>query len=200
MSYRSFKRALGETNLERKCRFLFGTCLLVLISGSFWWYSTATDRDRLRVPESLRRQGAGRLRHARCAQGDRRRRRCPTVLAVGRLENQTNESLADLFRSQQIHVGDPLPENPANAKQPDEQFEFEWMNEWTDFADEMRAKAASMTRRSMQAYDDPDNQLWHESPAERRRLVRLLSTRLRQDGLRRLPQAEGTRRIWCCPT
>jgi hypothetical protein len=44
MSYRSFKRALGETNLERKCRLLFGTCLLVLISGSFWWYSTATDQ------------------------------------------------------------------------------------------------------------------------------------------------------------
>ena len=44
MSYRSFKRALGETNLERKCRLLFGSCLLVLISGSFWWYGTRTDK------------------------------------------------------------------------------------------------------------------------------------------------------------
>ncbi len=36
MSYRSIKRVLGETSLERKCRFLFGACLLLLITGSFW--------------------------------------------------------------------------------------------------------------------------------------------------------------------
>jgi signal transduction histidine kinase len=34
--YRSLKRALGETNLERKCRWLFGICLLALISAAFW--------------------------------------------------------------------------------------------------------------------------------------------------------------------
>lgn len=44
MSYRSFRRVLGETSLERKCRFLFGACLLVLITGSFWWYGSQTDR------------------------------------------------------------------------------------------------------------------------------------------------------------
>ncbi len=43
MSYRSFKRVLGETNLERKCRTLFGVCLLILISGSFWWYGRQTE-------------------------------------------------------------------------------------------------------------------------------------------------------------
>lgn len=43
MSYRSFKRVLGETSLERKCRFLFGACLLLLITGSFWMYGTLTD-------------------------------------------------------------------------------------------------------------------------------------------------------------
>lgn len=43
MSYRSFKRVLGETSLERKCRFLFGACLLSLITGSFWWYSSVTE-------------------------------------------------------------------------------------------------------------------------------------------------------------
>ena len=36
MSYRSIKRVLGETSLERKCRLLFGACLLLLISGAFW--------------------------------------------------------------------------------------------------------------------------------------------------------------------
>ncbi len=36
MSYRSIKRVLGETSLERKCRLLFGVCLLLLIGGAFW--------------------------------------------------------------------------------------------------------------------------------------------------------------------
>src|ERR1700676_802074 len=43
MSYNSFKRVLGETSLERKCRFLFGACLLFLIAGSFWWYGSRTE-------------------------------------------------------------------------------------------------------------------------------------------------------------
>ncbi len=37
MSYRSIKRVLGETNLERKCRVLFGICLALLIGGAFYW-------------------------------------------------------------------------------------------------------------------------------------------------------------------
>ncbi len=44
MSYRSFKRVLGETHLERKCLFLFGACLLVLTAGSFWLYGTQTEK------------------------------------------------------------------------------------------------------------------------------------------------------------
>jgi signal transduction histidine kinase len=44
MSYQSIKRVLGETSLERKCRFLFGVCLFILISGSFWWYGFQTEQ------------------------------------------------------------------------------------------------------------------------------------------------------------
>jgi two-component system, NarL family, sensor histidine kinase BarA len=44
MSYRSIKRVLGETSLERKCRFLFGACLLLLITGSFWLYGDQTNK------------------------------------------------------------------------------------------------------------------------------------------------------------
>ena len=44
MSYRAFKRLLGETSLERKCRFLFGACLFFLIASSFWWYGNMTAR------------------------------------------------------------------------------------------------------------------------------------------------------------
>jgi signal transduction histidine kinase len=37
MAYRSIKRVIGETSLERKCRFLFGFCLSVLLFFTFWW-------------------------------------------------------------------------------------------------------------------------------------------------------------------
>jgi two-component system sensor histidine kinase BarA len=37
MGYRTIKRVLGETSLERKCRILFGTCLLLLIAIAFIW-------------------------------------------------------------------------------------------------------------------------------------------------------------------
>ncbi len=43
MSYRAFKRLLGETSLERKCRFLFGGFSLVLITGSFLLYARQTE-------------------------------------------------------------------------------------------------------------------------------------------------------------
>jgi two-component system sensor histidine kinase BarA len=43
MSYRAFKRLLGETSLERKCRFLFGTAIFVLITLSFWLYAHLTE-------------------------------------------------------------------------------------------------------------------------------------------------------------
>lgn len=43
MSYRAFKRLLGETSLERKCRFLFGAFILILITASFWLYARQTE-------------------------------------------------------------------------------------------------------------------------------------------------------------
>lgn len=43
MSYRSIKRVLGETSLERKIRLLFGVSLLVLIAGSFLSVNRLTE-------------------------------------------------------------------------------------------------------------------------------------------------------------
>lgn len=43
MSYRAFKRLLGETSLERKCRFFFGAFILFLITGSFLLYARQTE-------------------------------------------------------------------------------------------------------------------------------------------------------------
>lgn len=44
MSYRTFKRLLGEASLERKCRFLFGGGLMLLITGSFYFYGRLTSK------------------------------------------------------------------------------------------------------------------------------------------------------------
>ncbi len=43
MSYRAFKRLLGETSLERKCRWLLGTGVLLLMTGSFYVYANQTE-------------------------------------------------------------------------------------------------------------------------------------------------------------
>jgi signal transduction histidine kinase len=65
MSYRAFKRLLGETDLERKCRFLLGAGILLLMTLSFWGYARQTEglayeqmetSSRLLVPSILARE------------------------------------------------------------------------------------------------------------------------------------------------
>ena len=65
MSYRVFKRLLGETDLERKCRFLLGAGILLLMTLSFWGYARQTEglaydqmatSGRLLVPPILARE------------------------------------------------------------------------------------------------------------------------------------------------
>lgn len=57
MSYRTVKRILGETSLERKCRFLLGAGMLILIATSFWfyWYLNANliDEQNLRLANTI---------------------------------------------------------------------------------------------------------------------------------------------------
>ena len=44
MSYRTFKHILGETSLERKCRYIFAGGILLLVSMSFVWYGQKTEQ------------------------------------------------------------------------------------------------------------------------------------------------------------
>jgi signal transduction histidine kinase len=43
VSYRSFKHLLGETSLERKCRFIFGLGIFLLVTISFLLYGQKTE-------------------------------------------------------------------------------------------------------------------------------------------------------------
>jgi two-component system sensor histidine kinase BarA len=65
MSYRAFKRLLGETDLERKCRFLLGGGIIFLMALSFWAYARQAESlayeqlrtaGRLLVPPILARE------------------------------------------------------------------------------------------------------------------------------------------------
>jgi two-component system, NarL family, sensor histidine kinase BarA len=72
MSYRSIKRLLGETSLERKCRFLFGSGLLVLITGSFYLYARQTTELVYRQNEIAARLLVGKVileKHWRWSEG-----------------------------------------------------------------------------------------------------------------------------------
>jgi two-component system, NarL family, sensor histidine kinase BarA len=56
MSYRGLKRVLGESNLERKCRWLFGICLLGLVVLAFWGVSRITENLAERIMLSKGRE------------------------------------------------------------------------------------------------------------------------------------------------
>ncbi|MGC4097828.1 MAG: hypothetical protein QM706_11990 [Nitrospira sp.] len=58
--YRSLKRVLGESNLERKCRTLFGICIGVLIFLAFWWVDRISEGL---IEETAQSQGSGHIRH-----------------------------------------------------------------------------------------------------------------------------------------
>lgn len=55
MSYRSFKHLLGETSLERKCRFIFGGGILVLVTFSFYWYGQKAEKLVIESTENTAR-------------------------------------------------------------------------------------------------------------------------------------------------
>src|SRR4051794_24679766 len=78
MSYRAFKRLLGETSLERRCRFLFGALILVLITTSFGLFARQTEHlaykqltttCRLLVNQIVDRQIATRCRSSSAPRG-----------------------------------------------------------------------------------------------------------------------------------
>ncbi|GIW82618.1 MAG: two-component sensor histidine kinase [Gemmatales bacterium] len=111
MSYRAFKHLLGETSLERKCRFLFGAGILLLITISFWWYALKTESlayeqtktaGRLLVNQYLVQRH---LDHVDVLQGD-------WAQADAKLDQQQWQKLKQSLR--QLSEGDSLPESVRN--------------------------------------------------------------------------------------
>ncbi|CAN5720480.1 ATP-binding protein [soil metagenome] len=59
MSYRTFKHLLGETSLERKCRFIFGSGIFALVAVSFSIYGLKTESLVIGESEQAARMQVG---------------------------------------------------------------------------------------------------------------------------------------------
>lgn len=117
INYRGFKKLLGETSLERKCRLLFGVALMGLITTSFWIYATLTrqvmesqqvEKAEAYVPVVLRR------RHARLY-----------------AERETPETTDDRSNAEPSS-----PESSADAGSAGEPGSFS-ANDWKQFEDSL---------------------------------------------------------------
>jgi signal transduction histidine kinase len=121
MSYRGLTKAISETNLERKCRWLFGLCLLPLIAGSFWWYGQRTNDM---MEEQFRYAGEALATTALVELHVTKQEQDPAVQRVD--EKLVNALRREIYRWQIL-----LPENSARIGKPEDQFEWDLMSRWT---------------------------------------------------------------------
>ncbi len=156
MSYRAFKRLLGETSLERKCRFLFGAGILLLITSSFWLYAYLTEQLAYKQATPLGRllvnwlvikqhlqlvnvQDGTWNRPATEEQGDESRKEDPPLtarewkqlaLAIEKLslDNQANEHLPEAARVYQHIIIKPKARSRLN--QPEDSYESDLLKEF----------------------------------------------------------------------
>ncbi|MEM9657188.1 MAG: ATP-binding protein [Planctomycetota bacterium] len=136
MSYRTFKRVLGETNLERKCRRFFGICMLVLVTGSFWWYGQETDQ----IVYKMNRFVGKALVNSAMLEAHK------SVLYPETLKNQeaweTNEKLTKLFRTRDFEWVVLHPPNSGEFGKPSNNFEWALMDEWSRVGEDLASDEA----------------------------------------------------------
>jgi hypothetical protein len=123
MASRSLNRVLGETSLERKCRFLFGLCMTVLIAASFLWYGRRTDKmvydanlqvGRIQVGAALNET------HLTNLDPDWKQIGAGYAIVEGTLDQEYEWRTILSTRSQ---TTDP-------DKRPTNQFEWDWLDRW----------------------------------------------------------------------
>ena len=133
MSYRTFKRTLGETNLERKCRWLFGSCLLVLISTSFWVYSTQSDKIVYqRFGEELVNRALFELHFKKQEQDS----------DLSEFVQKVDERTAKMLRRRDYGYQVLLPktENEKGIKKPTDLEEWDLMDRWEKLGEEIKSE------------------------------------------------------------
>jgi signal transduction histidine kinase len=148
MSYRTFKRVLGETSLERKCRWWFGVSLAVLLTLSFSWYGRRTDQivkdlNPTFIGPELVRAGwlEAHFSHLVADGGTERTQKADGAAAGGRWDEFEEEFYRDLVESsrdlgQKFQWDVILPqagfESPLPEKyRPQDHVEQRWLAEWS---------------------------------------------------------------------
>ncbi len=168
MSYRTFKRTLGETNLERKCRLLFGACLFPLIAGSFWWYGAQTDQI---VVEQNRYVGEAIVDTAMIlAHKDIL---SDTVIDFQKkktdpIEEMTNYNLAKLLRKRDFDWVVLRPKNKEGIGNPTEIEEFSLMDRWSKLAETLKKDKDIFALEEVES--EGKNKLW-EGHFDKERVV-----------------------------
>ena len=128
MSYRGLTKAIGETSLERKCRLLFGACLLPLIAGSFWWYGQRANN----IVEEMFRYTGQALANAALVELHMTKQESQKVM------QQADAKLADDLRSGIYKWQILLPANTQRIGKPEEQFEWELLDRWVDVGKDLK--------------------------------------------------------------
>jgi two-component system, NarL family, sensor histidine kinase BarA len=140
MSYRTFKRVLGETSLERKLRWWFGISLVVLLTLSFTWYGRRTDKlvdDRIKtLSEELVRAGWQKLHIEKLSEIENLLHTDEQVGESASVYRELAESSESLGREFEWHA--LLPPVAAEKLRPGRRpadylpdaEERQWMNEW----------------------------------------------------------------------
>ena len=142
LSYRTFKRVLGESNLERKCRLLFGMCMLLLVTGSFWWYGSETDE----IVYDLNRFIGKALVNSAMLDAHKSVFDRTTDAGIAMRDQDVNESLADLLPQPRLQVGSRSTRTiPTDSRSP-EDFEWDWMREWDELRQDARRPTQAIER------------------------------------------------------
>lgn len=164
MASKTFKRVLGETSLERKCRWWFGLSLVVLLTLSFFWYGRQTEKlvdDRIKTQsEEFVRAGWQKVHIEKLADIEQLLHADQSVETPTSLYQElakSSESLGGEFEWQAL-----LPPLPPDVKLkpgyreedylPQDEDERKWMQEW--LASAHRPELASES--SPQAWKAPD--------------------------------------------
>src|SRR3990172_3048804 len=140
MSYRTFKRVLGETNLERKCRWWFGISVAVMLTLSFTWYGRQTDKlveDRIQtLSQELVRAGWQKLHIEKLAEIEKLsqvegRDRDETSAGFYRDVAQSSIELSRAFQWDAILPLPPTDSPPLAAEyRPRNELESRLLAEW----------------------------------------------------------------------
>lgn len=136
MSYRTFKRALGETSLERKCRLMFGVFLLVLITSSFYFYALKTNE----IVYGMNRFVGKAVVDSIMTDAHRSVYVSNNGAYIADVDEQAiNTEISKTLRSGSFKWQILHPKNPSHIGEPADTFEWNLIDEWTAASEALKS-------------------------------------------------------------